>query len=128
MRKLNAYVIVNLVFLILIGVGLAYSYFFYPNNHPINCPIKQMTGKNCASCGFSRAFSFYTHFQIKEGLAFNKNSMPVFLFFVFQFLYRMVALVLFGFLHQKITSSVIKWDIVLSIISFLFAFLPLLIN
>ncbi|MBL7916889.1 MAG: DUF2752 domain-containing protein, partial [Bacteroidia bacterium] len=77
MRKLNAYVIVNLVFLILIGVGLAYSYFFYPNNHPINCPIKQMTGKNCASCGFSRAFSSYTHFQLKEGLAFNKNSMPV---------------------------------------------------
>lgn len=128
MRKLNAYFIVNLVFLILIGIGLTYSYFFYPNNHPINCPIKQRSGKDCVSCGFSRAFSSYTHFQIQEGFNYNKKSMPVFLFFVFQFLYRALAVVLFGILHKKITSSVIKWDIVLSIISFLFAFLPLLIN
>ncbi len=128
MRNFNAYFIINLFFLMLIGVSLAYSYFFYPNNHPVNCPIKEITGKNCASCGFSRAFSSYTHFQFREGLSFNKNSLLVFLFFNLQFLYRGIVVVLITVFRKEITSSVIKWDIVLSILTFLFAFLPMLIN
>jgi len=128
MRKAPAYVIISLVFIILIGVGFAYSYFFYPNDHPIGCAIKAATGKDCPSCGFSRAFSNYTHFKFEEGKNFNALSWPVFLFFSLQFFLR--ATIVFYFLKtkQRILNRFIIADIVISISFFLFAFLPLILK
>lgn len=128
MRKAPSYVIISLVFFILIGVGFAYSYFFYPNDHPIDCAIKAVTGKDCPSCGFSRAFSNYTHFQFKEGKDLNALSWPFFLFFSFQFFLR-GGIVLFYLLKRKqIPSLFVKIEIVVSIALFLSVVLPLVLT
>ena len=128
MRKAPAYVIISLVFFILIGVGFAYSYFFYPNDHPVDCVVKAITGKNCPSCGFSRAFSNYTHFQFKEGKQFNAFSWLVFLFFLFQFFLRGSIVIYFFKAKKEIGNSFIKTELIISILFFLLAFLPLILN
>ncbi|MBI2720607.1 MAG: DUF2752 domain-containing protein [Bacteroidetes bacterium] len=126
MSKTPAYVIISWVFLILIGVVLGYSYFFYPAVHPINCAIKQFTGKECSTCGFSRAFSHYSHFQFDEGKKFNPASWHVFLFFILQFVLRTLLIAHYTFVSKKINSLLIKTDVHISICTFLLAFLPLL--
>lgn len=128
MRKMPAYVIVSWVFFILIGIGFAYSYFFYPNAHPVDCMVKSYTGKDCPSCGFSRAFSHYTHFQFKEGRSFNALSYPVFLFFLGQFFLRMLVLSFYLFSDRQINRTAIKIDAAISILWFLLAFLPVVLN
>lgn len=126
MLKTPAYVIISWTFIILIGIALCYSYFFYPNAHPIPCVIKSYTGKDCVTCGFSRAFSAYSHLYFKEGKNLNPLSWPVFLFFIFQFILRL-ALVAYYFITKKaIRSGIILADVLISISGFLLAFLPIL--
>lgn len=128
MLKAPGYVIISLVFFILIGVGFAYSYFFYPDNHPIECAIKAATGKDCPSCGFSRAFSYYTHMQFQQGKNFNPLSWPVFLFFSFQFFLRGIIVLLFLSKSKLIGPAFVKIELVISILLFLLAFLPLVLT
>lgn len=128
MRKAPAYVVISLVFFILIGIGFAYSYFFYPNNHPIDCIVKSYTGKDCPTCGFSRSFSYYSHLQFGQGKIYNSYSFPVFLFFAFQFLCRGLVLIYFFTAHKIINGTLIKIDVIISISFFLFAFLPVILN
>lgn len=126
-HKNNAYFIVNFIFVILIGIALGYSYFFYPNNHPIGCIVKEMTGKNCSTCGFSRAFSSFTHFQFLEGKEFNKNAFGCYLFFVFQFFLRLFLL-LYSVYQKKTISERFKFlEILITVVFFLIVFVPLLL-
>jgi len=126
MFRAPAHVIISWVFFILIGIVFIYSYFFYPDSHPIDCFIKSRTGKDCASCGFSRAFSYYTHFKISEGKIFNPLSWYVFLFLILQFTIRLFVVLYYCFKRKSLRNSIVKTDIIISICSFLFAFLPLL--
>ncbi len=128
MLKAPAYVTISWVFLILIGIVFSYSYFFYPNAHPIDCIIKQHTGKNCSTCGFSRAFSFYSHFQFTEGKNINPLSWSVFLFFLFQFLLRLIIVLHFSITKKLLKPKYLKADLLISILGFLLAFLPVLFN
>jgi hypothetical protein len=128
MQRTPAYVVISLVFFILIGIGFAYSYFFYPNDHPLDCVYTQVTGKSCPTCGFSRAFSYYTHFEFVSGKNFNANSFLPFLFFLFQFFLRGI-IILYFFAARKIFSPVlIKIEVIISISLFLLAFLPLILK
>lgn len=126
-NKNNAYFIVNLIFVILIGIALGYSYFFYPNNHPIGCIVKDMTGKECSTCGFSRAFSAFTHFQFNEGKSFNKNAIGCYWFFVFQFFLRLILSGYYLITKSQISRSYIIVELAITIAFFLWVFLPLLL-
>ena len=126
MLRAPAHVIISWVFFILIGIVFIYSYFFYPNSHPIDCFIKSRTGKDCASCGFSRAFSYYAHLKFSEGKNFNPLSWMVFLYFFVQFIFRFSVILHYRFTKKAISLSLIKTDIIISICGFLLAFLPLL--
>lgn len=126
MHKAPGYVIIGLVFFILIGVGFAYSYFFYPNDQPIECVVKAYTGHDCPTCGFSRAFSCYTHLQFQEGQSYNTLSWNVFLFFLFQFLVRGIVVIFYIIRGKSFNTIIIKSDLLISISFFLLAFLLLL--
>lgn len=126
MNKTPAHVIISWVFLILIGIVFGYSYFFYPNSHPIGCIVKSYTGRDCATCGFSRAFSCYAHFRFSEGKLYNPYSWPVFLFFVFQFLVRVFVVGKYAATKKPFSVFFLRLDVVISISSFLLAFLPIL--
>ncbi len=125
--KNNAYFIVNFIFVILIGIALGYSYFFYPNNHPIGCIVKEMTGKDCSTCGFSRAFSSFTHFQFDEGNSFNKNAFGCYLFFVSQFLMRLILSGYYLIRKTEISNKYVFIEPAITIIFFLIVFVPLLL-
>ena len=128
MRKAPAYVIISGVFFILIGMGFAYSYFFYPNDHPVDCIVKLYTGKDCPTCGFSRAFSYYTHLQFKEAKSYNPLSFNVFLFFLIQLALRFLVLLYFFTGRKIIPPILIKIDVIISISLFLLAFLPIILK
>lgn len=128
MQKAPSYVIISLVFFILIGVGFAYSYFFYPNDQPIECVVKAYTGHDCPTCGFSRAFSFYTHLQFHEGKSYNSLSWNVFLFFLFQFSVRGLVLISYKITRRSFNRIIIKSDLLISISFFLLAFLPIILK
>ena len=128
MQKAPSYVIISLVFFILIGVGFAYSYFFYPNDQPIECAVKAYTGHDCPTCGFSRAFSFYTHLQFQEGIMYNSLSWNVFLFFFFQFLFRGIVVISYIIRRRSFNRIIIKSDLLISISFFLLAFLPIILK
>ncbi|MBA2610630.1 MAG: DUF2752 domain-containing protein [Bacteroidetes bacterium] len=128
MSKAPPYVTISLVFFILIGVGFTYSYFFYPNRHPVDCAIKAVTGKDCPSCGFSRAFGNYTHLQFSEGKKFNTLSWHFFLFFLFQFFLRGAIILIYFIKPQLIRPRYVKTEVLVSILLFLFATLPILLT
>lgn len=128
MNKTPAHVIISWAFLILIGIVFCYSYFFYPSAHPIGCIIKQHTGRDCATCGFSRAFSYYSHFQFAEGRTFNPLSWAVFLFLVVQFFMRLIIICHYHFTKKIMPPMALKADVIISISGFLLAFLPILFN
>jgi hypothetical protein len=88
--------------------------------------LKEYTGKDCATCGFSRAFSSFVHFDFSGGKAFNAMAFPVFLFFVFQFLLRLAIVIHYQITKSALPSWLIKTDVIISISGFLLAFLPIL--
>jgi len=124
--RLSAYLIINIFFFLFLGVGFAYSWFFYPNTHPIDCAFRQKTGKDCPSCGISRSFSSFTHARWNEGTSYNSKAGKIFVFFLVQFTYRSLMIFLEAAMKRKITPMVIKMDIVFSLIHLLVAFLPML--
>ena len=128
MLKAPAYVSISSVFLILIGIGLAYSYFFYPDSHPLSCVVKFYTGKECATCGFSRSFSYYTHLEFARGRVLNPLSWPVFLFFVGQAVIRFFIVMAYSKTRRPMNQHFIISDALVSILFFLLAFLPLLLK
>lgn len=125
--RIPPYILMSFFVFAFIMSGFIYSYYFYPDKHPVTCVIKQITGKNCPSCGFSKSFSYYSHFQIEEGKTNNDKSFAVLMFFLFQLLLRSVILIWFFTTHKVIANKLIKIDLIISISTFLLAFLPLLI-
>lgn len=126
MLKAPAHVIVSLVFFIGIGMGFAYSYFFYPDDHPVDCMVKQITGKDCPSCGFTRSFSLYTRAQFTTGRVLNPLSWKVFLFFAFQFILRFAVVTHYLTVRKNLSNKVVIADAIISILLFLLAFLPVI--
>jgi hypothetical protein len=127
MQQTPAHVIISWVFFILIGMGFAYSYFFYPDAHPLNCVVKSHTGKDCPACGFSRAFSYYSHGEFTEGKAANPLSWPVFLFFALQALARATVIFYYHVNHRSFHPGMVISDGIISISLFLLAFLPVIL-
>lgn len=124
MAKPTLYQKINLGVIVIIGIVLSYSYFFYPTKHPINCVIKSYTGKECSSCGISRAFSYFVHGKITEGKVYNTYAWFVFLFFITQLIWRLML-----FLIKKLAShsSIIFVDLLLTTGTFLLSFGPMLL-
>ncbi len=122
---MDPYAAVSLIFFLLLSGFFFYFWFFFPAQHPVPCLIKTLTGKDCVSCGMSRAISGYMHFNFHSSS--NKFAFPVFLFFVVQWLARALAAMQF-FLRETSAKWQIKLDCIISISLFLLAFLPVILN
>jgi hypothetical protein len=120
----NIYRNINLGVIVLIGIVFCYSYFFYPNNHPLDCVIKKHTGKNCSSCGISRAFSNFTHLNFSEGKQYNKHAFIIFIYFLLQFVFRVILA-----LSKKTYLKLYFYtDVIFTILGFLISFTPMLVE
>lgn len=126
MQKTPPYIIINWVFFVLLLIGFFYSWIFYPDSLPFDCMVKAQTGRDCPSCGFSRAFSYFMHGNFENGLMANTHAFPVFLFFILQLAIRSAVIFYFHATRHLIAPLLIKLDCIISISLFLLAFLPIL--
>jgi hypothetical protein len=125
--RFSSYLIINVIFLCLIGVIFGYSYFFYPNDHPVSCEFKRVTGKDCPSCGLSRAYSAYTRGEIDAGRKYNSYSIYSFIFLLVQFIFRGGILVAMTIKKKEFGMKWIKMDVILTSLTFALCFYKFLL-
>ncbi|MGZ2369018.1 hypothetical protein ACXR6G_04480 [Ancylomarina sp. YFZ004] len=127
MKIIDSYRIINIIFAGVIGLVFIYSCLFLPENgsHIIPSFYTDITGNTSPSLGLSRAFSALVRGDLALANQFNPHALNIFVFFCFQFLYRLISLKVdrIAFVNRK---TWIRFDIVLSISLFLIAFYPLI--
>jgi len=116
------YKLINLLFAGIFGMVFLYSGIFsaQKNNHPIPsaCIVKP-----CASTGLSRGFSEIVRFNFTSAKKYNKNAIPVFLFFLIQFSLRIIIV----FILKKLDAKKILYsDIFISSILYFYCFYGLI--
>ncbi len=90
--SLRPYLVVNAILAGVILIIMGYSLFFSPaeDNYPVVCIHEKITGEKCPSCGMSHAFSLMVRGRFVEAKEWNPYSAGLFLFFVIQFVMRVV--------------------------------------
>jgi hypothetical protein len=123
--KNHPYLIINIAFAGVILLVFAYSGIFSPdkNNYPIVCIHEKLTGAPCFSCGLSHSFSLIVRGRLEEAYHWNVYGMRLFLFFISQFLMRIVYSI-FYLKNEENRKWLIIYDIAGSILIFAIAFYP----
>lgn len=109
-----AYRALSVVFFLFIVLLFLYVFMFYPDSHPVRCVWFEKTGKTCSSCGTSRVFSYMIHGNYVGAMEINPKSIPLFFFFMIQWMWRGMFLFVpsnAAWLNRK---EVIYLDILLS--------------
>jgi hypothetical protein len=119
------YLLINIILAGIILLIFAYSAFFSPekDKYPVICVHEKLTGEPCVSCGLSHSFSLVLRGRISEAYDWNVYGFRVFIFFASQLVMRIV----FSFLylkHPDTGKQLIIYDIAISVMLFLVAFLP----
>jgi hypothetical protein len=121
-KSLEAYIKINLLFAgIIIAIIIYSGIFSAQNEHPIKCVHFEQTGIPCETCGISRSFSEIVRFDFQSAKDFNRNGIPIFLFFLIQLVFR----ILFSLIYSKNWTkprNVIIIDSLVSILLFLIMF------
>jgi len=119
----QGYLLINLIFAGIILAIFIYSGIYSPegNKHPIKCAHEELLGGKCPTCGMSRGFSAIVRGKINDAIGYQQNSLPVFLFFLIQLIFRVTSiyLVLKSSISLNIISNV---DITLSLFLFILTF------
>lgn len=119
------YLIINIFFAFLIAGIMLYSLIFSPekNNYPVACIHEKITDQECASCGLSHSFSLILKGRIDEAMEWNANGLRVFLFFIFQFVFR-IGFSFAYVLRSRYRQEIIIADSVATSLMLIIAFLP----
>lgn len=119
------YLIINLILAGVVLVVFAYSGFFSPvkDNYPVVCIHQKLTGEPCISCGLSHSFSLILRGKLSAAYEWNAYGLRVFIFFAAQLLMRIVFSI-FYIKYPESNKQLIVYDIVISAMFFLVAFLP----
>lgn len=119
----KSYLIINWIFVGIILSVFLYSMIYKPekNSHPIKCMHEELLGSKCPSCGMSRGFSSIVRGNFDQAIKFQKNSIPVFLFFLFQLGMRLIFI--WSSKSQKFAlRNTISLDVTLSTVLFFLCF------
>ena len=117
------YIIINSIFIIVLLGILIYSLFPAGGNHyPIPSSMEILKEGKDISSGLSRCFSELMGGRLDSAIEFNEHGPRIFLFFLLQLLMRPVFSILYIRNHQAVIW--IYLDAGISIILFIFAFLP----
>ncbi|MDM8159226.1 hypothetical protein QUH73_05260 [Labilibaculum sp. K2S] len=122
------YKIINLSLAGIILCIFIYSALFSPKecNHPIPSFYTQITNQISPSTGLSRSFSAIVRGDIPLAKTFNPYGLHIFLFFAFQFVFRVLSFTLIKD-QFSLLKPYIFTDILLSAIGFYLAFKPLIL-
>lgn len=122
-EKFYEYYAINISISILILAVFFYSALYSPGQeeHPIQCVHVEFAGTDCPTCGLSGGFSQMVRGNFSEARASNINTLPLFSFFVIQFLMRGFSTLT---LYRKAMSKkvVVIIDASLSLLLFLICF------
>ncbi|HEY4788614.1 MAG TPA: DUF2752 domain-containing protein [Bacteroidales bacterium] len=125
----QGYLLLNLIFAGIILAIFVYSGIYSPekNNHPVKCIHEELLGGKCPTCGMSRSFSAIVRGRIDDAVQYQQNSIPVFSFFLIQFILRLtvVVLLLKTRIQLKILTNV---DITVSLLLFILTFRNLILQ
>jgi hypothetical protein len=113
----------NLIFAGIILAIFVYSGIDSPekNIHPVKCIHEELLGSACPTCGMSHGFSAIIRGRIDDAMAYQKNSLPVFMFFLLQLIFRAVAISLI--LKSRISLKIIiNTDVTISFLLLIFTF------
>lgn len=123
---MDSYKIINSALAGIIGLMFLYSGLFSAekSKYPIHCQFERTFNKPCPTCGMSRAFSELLRLRVNKALEYNKYSLRIFVFFLIQFLLRILLIVLPIGRWQKY-RVVISCDITIFVLSLLFVFSPI---
>ena len=121
-NSLNAYIKINLLFAGIIIAVIIYSGIFSAQyEHPIKCVHFEQTGVECETCGISRSFSEIVRFDFQSARDFNRNGIPVFLFFLIQLVLRLCFSLVFVKKWIK-SRNVVIIDSIISLTLFVVTF------
>ena len=114
---------INLIFAGIIVMIFVYSGIFSAekSNHPVQCVHERLTGEPCPTCGLSHSFSEIIRLNFENAREWNQNGIPIFLFFLIQFLLRIGITIIYQneiFSIKKILYFDISFSIVLFIVCF----------
>jgi len=112
------YVLLNILLVaLLIGLFLV-SVISKDDAGFISCQVLESTGKECNSCGLTRDFISFSHFDFKSPI--NSQSIFVYFWFLIQLIGRSIVL-----LRRSVINTRLKIiDFVLSIVTGIGVFLP----
>lgn len=118
---------INLILAGIIIMIFIYSGIFssQKNNYPIQCVHEKILGKPCPACGISHSFSEILRGDFKKAREWNRNGIPIFLFFFIQLIMRAGI----TFLNQKEIISlkgILYMDVAFSLLLFIICFRRLL--
>ena len=117
----NTYILINLIFFLIISLIFIYSFVFAQSgSYPISSECENFSGF-CVSKGLSRAFSQIITGNTQRALQLNPYSFRIFYFFALQLIFRL-AVSVFYLKYKKI--FIIKIDVFISILLFVYAFAP----
>ncbi len=119
---------INLIFAGIIILIFVYSGIFSPekSNHPVPCIHERLTGHPCPTCGISHSFSAIIRGNFKEAREWNRNGIPVFLFFLIQLVMRIAITIV----NQKAfvpVKTLLYVDVSISLLLFISCFRRLLL-
>jgi hypothetical protein len=95
------------------------------SNHPIPSLYEKFTGNESPSTGLSRSFSALIRGNVKSANEYNPYGIQIFLFFLFQLVFRFISFSLTK-RYFSLIKGIILSDLTLTIIAFLLAFKPLI--
>jgi hypothetical protein len=108
--------------------GILMMVFFYSGlfsaekgNHPVPSFYEKITGEKAPSSGLSRAFSEIMRGNIQEARNYNKDSLPIFSFFLIQLIQRILVMLLL-YKQTPRTQILLPADLATSVLLFLYCF------
>jgi hypothetical protein len=101
-----------------------YAGFFAYSNHAVQCVYKEAIGIDCVTCGLTRGFHHILAGEFKKTYQLNPLSLQLFLFFAIELIIRFSLIGIPAVKNN--TMKLVKWDIIISVILFVFCFFPLL--
>lgn len=111
------YYLISLIFAVLILCLLLASRFL-DLEYTATCQILKVTGKECSSCGLTRDFISFSHFDFAS--PHNSQSIYVYIWVFFQLVLRLTVVAL----PSQKRLKFIFVDSALSFLSALYVFLP----
>ena len=117
--RIDSYKKVNVIFILLIAFAFFYCYLLPYLNVSISSSCEGLPQIYCKSRGLTRAFSEILRFNFEKAMHYNVFSVKIFLFFLIQFMARIVINKLINPVNFK---RILNLDIFLTILFFVYAF------